>query len=180
MAHAALINVFRQFRRKQPFAARRNVIEKFRIGHGDLPIKGLRKSHISSIIGARSATPEAANHLLKVLRIILGYAVDQDMIASNPAAGVKKYKSQGEGHHSWNEAEIAQFEAKHPIGSRARLALALGLYTAQRKGDVLRMGWQHVNGDTIAVRQEKTDTALLIPMHPQLLGPCWHRCPGAI
>ncbi|HEY2145791.1 MAG TPA: tyrosine-type recombinase/integrase, partial [Steroidobacteraceae bacterium] len=39
----------------------------------------------------------------------------------------------------------------------------------QRKGDVLRMGWQHVSGDCIAVRQEKTDTALLIPMHPQLV-----------
>ena len=102
------------------------------------------------------------------LRIILAFAVDQNMIASNPAAGVKKYKAQGEGYHSWSEAEIAQFEARHPIGSRGHLALALGLYTAQRKGDVLRMGWQHVNGDTIAVRQEKTDTALLIPMHPQL------------
>jgi hypothetical protein len=30
------------------------------------------------------------------------------------------------------------------------------------------MGWQHVSGDTIAVRQEKTDTSLLIPIHPHL------------
>jgi integrase len=31
------------------------------------------------------------------------------------------------------------------------------------------MGWQHVTGDTIAVRQEKTDSPLLIPIHPQLV-----------
>ena len=30
------------------------------------------------------------------------------------------------------------------------------------------MGWQHVRGDLLAVRQEKTKTALLIPIHPRL------------
>jgi integrase len=31
------------------------------------------------------------------------------------------------------------------------------------------MGWQHVRGDSIAVRQQKTDTPLVIPMHPDLM-----------
>jgi integrase len=31
------------------------------------------------------------------------------------------------------------------------------------------MGWQHVRGDEISVRQEKTDAPLMIPMHPNLL-----------
>lgn len=31
------------------------------------------------------------------------------------------------------------------------------------------MGRQHVTGDLIAVRQEKTDTPLLIPLHPELM-----------
>jgi integrase len=149
--------------------ARRNVIEPFRLAHGSKPLRGLQRQHITAMIGAKADKPEAANHLLKTLRIMLGFAVTQEMLDSNPAAGIKKFKSHGEGHHSWSESEIAQFEARHPFGSKARLALALGLYTAQRKGDVLRMGWQHVNGDAIAVRQEKTDTALLIPMHPQLV-----------
>ena len=30
------------------------------------------------------------------------------------------------------------------------------------------MGWQHVQGDAVAVRQDKTGTALLIPVHPEL------------
>jgi len=29
------------------------------------------------------------------------------------------------------------------------------LFTGQRRGDVVRMGWQHVKGDAIAVRQQK-------------------------
>ena len=149
--------------------ARRNILEPFRLAHGSKPLRGLHRQHITAVIGAKADKPEAANHLLKTLRIVLSYAVTQGMLDSNPAAGIKKYRSQGEGHHSWSESEIAQFEQRHPNGSKARLALALGLYTAQRKGDVLRMGWQHVSGDTIAVRQEKTDAPLLIPMHPHLV-----------
>jgi integrase len=149
-------------------AARRNIIEKFRLAHGTKPLKGLGRAHISDIIGARADTPEAANNLLKVLRVLLSYAVNQGMIESNPAIGVKKYRSRGEGFHTWSEEEIAQFQTKHPTGTRTGLALALLLYTAQRRSDVVRMGWQHVSGDAIAVRQEKTGTALTIPMHPEL------------
>jgi integrase len=100
------------------------------------------------------------------------------MIAGNPAVGVRKYRKKGDGHHTWSDDEIAQFKARHPSDTRAGLALALLLFTAQRRGDVVRMGWQHItkipdeNGilrDHIAVRQEKTDTPLLIPLHPELM-----------
>ena len=100
--------------------------------------------------------------------MILNHAISLDMIDRNPATGVKLYKSRGEGFHTWSEDEIARFEARHEIGTRARLAFALLLYTAQRRSDVVRMGWQHVTGDLIAVRQEKTETALMIPIHPEL------------
>ncbi len=147
---------------------RRNVIESFRNDHGDKPVKGLGRVHLTHIIGAKAKTPHAANNLLKILRVLLGYAVSIDMIDSNPAVGVKKFKASGDGFHSWSEAEIARFEERHPVGSRARLAMALLLYTAQRRGDVVAMKWNQVRGDLIALRQEKTDTPLLIPLHPEL------------
>jgi integrase len=102
--------------------------------------------------------------LLKVLRALLAYAVDLEMIASNPAASIKRYRSAGEGFHTWTEAEVAQFEARHALGTKPRLALELLLGTGQRRGDVVRMGWQHIKCDEIAVRQEKTDEPQLIPM----------------
>jgi hypothetical protein len=37
-----------------------------------------------------------------------------------------------QGFRTWTEEDIAAFEATHPIGTRARLALALLLYTAGR------------------------------------------------
>jgi integrase len=148
-------------------ASRRGIIERFRTEHGDKPVRLLGRSHIKAIIGAKAATPEAANNLLKVLRVLLAFAVDLGIIAHNPAAGIKKYKSRGEGFHTWTDEEVRTFEARHPIGSKARLALTLLLHTAQRRSDVV-LGWQHVHGDMIAVRQEKTGKPLLIPLAPEL------------
>jgi integrase len=148
---------------------RRNIIESFRVQHGDKPITQLQKRHIKDIIGAKAETPEAANNLLKTLRLLLNYAVSLDMIPTNPAVGVQRYKSRGEGFHTWSETEVAQFEAAYPIGTRERVAFAILLFTAQRVGDAVRMGHQHVKDGRIAVRQEKTDTPLMIPMHPELV-----------
>jgi len=148
---------------------RRRVIESFRNEHGKKPVNRLGRAHIKQILGLRAETPEAANNLLKILRVVLDHAVDMDMIEANPAVDIRRYASKGEGIHTWKPHEVAQFEARHPIGSRARLAFELLLNTGQRRSDVVRMGWQHVNGDEIAVRQEKTDEPLMIPMHPKLV-----------
>jgi integrase len=148
---------------------RRNMLERFRAEHGHRPLRDLHRVHIRSIIGAKANTPEAANNLLKTLRALLSYAVEIGMIASNPALGVKSYRSHNaEGYHTWSEDEIAVFETAHPVGSKARLALALALYTGQRRGDIVRMGWQHVKGERITVRQQKTGATLTIRIHPEL------------
>src|SRR5262249_33606276 len=56
----------------------------------------------------------------------------------------------------------------HAVGTKARLALALLLYTAQRRSDIVRMGLQHVSDGAISVRQQKTRATLRIPVHPAL------------
>jgi integrase len=148
---------------------RKNIIEAFRAPHGDKPIDRLERRHIADIIGAKAEKPEAANNLLKVLRVLFDYAIGIDMIKNNPAIGVKRYPSRRDGFHCWSESEAEQFEAAHPVSTTARLAYALAAYTGQRVGDLVRMGWQHVKGDKIAVRQEKTGKPLLLTMHPELV-----------
>jgi integrase len=147
---------------------RRNILERFRAEHGHRMVKDLQTTHVRNIIGAKASTPEAANNRLKVLRVILNFAAGEGKIANNPALAVKRYKKRGEGIHTWAEAEVTQFQAHYPIGSKARLALELMLSTGQRRGDIVKMGRQHVEGDCIAVRQEKTDEPLLIPIDAPL------------
>jgi integrase len=76
------------------------------------------------------------------------------------------------GYKTWSDADIERFEAKHPIGTKARLAFALLLYTGQRRGDVVKMGPQHIYKGVLTIDQGKTEggeeSHLEIPVHPKL------------
>ena len=146
----------------------RNILERFREKHGDKRIATIERNHIKAIIGSMSETPGAANNLLDRIKVLMAVAVDIGMRRDDPTIRLRGYP-EGEGFHPWDESEIAQFEARHAIGSNARLALALMLYTGQRRSDAVLMGWQHVKANRIAVRQIKMkDVRLEIPIHPSL------------
>lgn len=146
----------------------RNIIERFRAEHGDKRLSGLERRHIKAIIGARAGTPSAANHLLAMLRVLMRFAVDAGLRRDDPTYAMRGVRVKTGGIHSWSEEEIAQFEAAHQVGSKARLAFALMLYTASRRSDAIRMGWQHVKGNRIAIRQQKTDALIDVPLHRNL------------
>lgn len=147
----------------------RNTLERFRVEHGKRRVSHLQASHLQAIIGAMSDRPAAANNLLKILRILLRHAIDMGLIADNPARNVRKFKESGVGAISWTDSDIASFKAIHGEKTKARLALNLLFYTSQRRGDVVRMGWQHVEGDKISVKQEKTGAKLRLPIHPEMM-----------
>jgi integrase len=147
---------------------RRWVLEKFRNDYGEKPVALLERSHIETMLAKKAATPGAARNLLFALRAMIAVAITAGLRPSDPSAGIQVKLRDTGGHRTWAEDEIAQFESVHPIGSRARLAFALLLWTAQRRGDVIRMGRQHVRAGVIAVRQQKTDRVLEIPLHAEL------------
>ncbi len=146
----------------------RGIIERFRVEHGERTIAGLQRKQIKTLIARRAGTPAAANNLLRMLRILMKFAVDEELRSDDPTVGVKPVTNKTDGFHSWSEEEIAAFEKAHPVGSRARLAFALLLYTGQRRSDVIRMGRQHLRAERITVRQQKTGVQLEIPIHPEL------------
>jgi integrase len=117
-------------------------------------------------------TPHMAYSTLVALRHFTAWCVDRKLIRDDPTLGVRFRMPKSDGHHTWTEDEIARFEACHAIGSKPRLALALGLYTAQRRGDVIRIGRQHIRDGVLTVRPEKTKNTtgvtLAIPVHPEL------------
>lgn len=149
-------------------ATYRGIIERFRKEHGDKRVATIERKHIKAIIGAKHQTPSAANNLLDRLKMLMRLAVDIGMREDDPTVGMKGYSIKSDGFHTWTEDEIGAFEARHPIGSKAHLALALMLYTGQRRSDAVTMGRQHVNGHRIKVCQQKTDARLEIPMHKTL------------
>jgi integrase len=145
---------------------RRAILERFRSEHGDKPIALLPKEFVVAVLDRME--PFAARSWLKALRHVMGFCLEHGLMRHDPTAGIKLKAAPTAGHHTWSHDEIEQYEARHPIGTKARLALALGLYTAQRRGDVIRMGRQHIRDGVLTVRQQKTGAALAIPVHADL------------
>ena len=48
-----------------------------------------------------------------------------------------------------------QYEERHPVGCKARLAFALLLYTGQQRSDVVLLGRQHVQNGWLKFTQRK-------------------------
>jgi integrase len=147
---------------------RRNILERWRMEHGDKRIALLRPEHIARMVAAKAATPSSARNFLNTLRALMQHCLREGLISSDPTQGVKRAPVKTAGYRTWTEADIAAFERKHPIGSRPRLALALLLYTAQRRSDVVQLGRQHVRDGMLHLRQQKTGVTLTIPVHPDL------------
>jgi integrase len=153
---------------------RRSILENFRTQFGDGPIASLRRVNIEQII-ERQPTPATAQLLFVAIRELMKFSVRMGLRADDPTQGVQRPRLKGDGLHTWSDADIAKFEATHPIGSRARLAMGLGLYLGQRRSDVIKMGWQHIRNDPqgtgrylIRVKQQKTGAPLDIPVHVRL------------
>jgi integrase len=159
---------------------RRNIIEKFcqqtdTSGNclGDKRAALLQREHIIRFMAAKAAKPESANALRKALRALMQHAVTIKVRTDDPTQGVKQIAPHSKrGFHSWEESEIAQFESAHPLGSKPRLAFALGLFTGQARQDVIAMGPQHIRDEVLYWTRKKTahSTALelFIPVLPEL------------
>ena len=115
---------------------RRTILDTICARAGSFRYATMRPQDVAKLRDEKSATPEAANARVKALRQVFAWAMlpEYGHASTNPARMVSYLKSDNpDGFHAWTVEEVAQFEAQHPVGSKARLALALLLYTGVRR-----------------------------------------------
>ncbi len=158
-----------EFKALQPQTRRtyRAIIERFRVQAGDLPVTNFQPKHFRAVFD-RMDKQGAAAVMRKRLRQVFQFGVERDWCQVNPLAAVRRLKYTPKPFTPWSEDDIAAYEARWPSGTRERRAFALLLYTGQRRGDVVRMGRQHLKGGRISVCQSKTGARLEIKLHPAL------------
>lgn len=144
---------------------------------GDLPIEGLRPSHVQELMDAMARTPSKANHFLSCMKSLSGWARVKDLITQSATEGVKAYKAAG-GHRPWTDRQIAVAKAK--LMGTVRRGLMLYLYTGQRGQDVVRLGWTHVDDGGFNLGQKKTGVDVWCPIVAELAGEMetWGKVPG--
>jgi integrase len=155
----------------------------------DFPLAKMKADAIEVLRDRKFKTPQAANARVKNLKVVFKWAAKKRLIDSNPSINVERVRVKSDGIKAWTLDDVKQFELRHPIGSKARLALALLLYTGQRRGDVVRFGKQHCKNGKLIFTEQKTGKRLKLPILPELqtiidASPCgsltflesdWHR-----
>ena len=142
---------------------------------GSLPYASMPTSKVRALRDRKAELPEAANGRIKALRQVFKYAIAAEHPGAerNPARDVPPYMKTGsQGFHTWTIAEVLQYAKKHPIGTKAYLALALLLFTGQRRSDVVQFGRQHIKSGWLTFTQVKNrktkPVTLSIPIMPWL------------
>lgn len=165
----------------------RAVLEDFRKGRGDRPVRLVTFESLDKIIAKKREKTEiktasgtrtiggihAARKLRKELIRLFAFAQHTRMLDHNPAMVTQKVKTsvkeRTRGFVTWTEDDIARYRQHHALGTRQRLAMELLLWTDQRRCDIVNMGRAQIRDGRLPVVQEKTGAVLWIPLAPQLL-----------
>jgi integrase len=157
---------------KDTRTTRWRLLERFREQHGDKRVALLRRDHFEKML---SEIPSLAmkDRWLRAIRGLMKSGVPS-MLKDDPTIGLKLKRAKSKGHHTWTEAEITQYRAYHPLGTQARLVLEFALESASRKGEIVRLGPQHLyqgrNGEwRIRIARTKGSRDVDILMSAELL-----------
>ena len=124
---------------------RRRILDKVCERAGDFRYAEMEPRDVTKLRDEKADFPDAANNLVKVLRQLFTWACSTEygLGEKNPARDVGKLRNTNpDGIKAWTEADAARYEARHPIGTKARLAFDLLLYTGVRRSDVVKLGPQ--------------------------------------
>ncbi|TJU85619.1 MAG: integrase [Mesorhizobium sp.] len=143
----------------------KGVVEKA----GHVPYKAVTRKKIVDGREDRSSTPAQARNFLDAMRGLFRWALDAEMVAIDPTAGVKNpSRPKGGGFEAWTEDDVLAYEERWAAGTKERVWMHVLLYTGLRRGDAVTIGRQHVRNGVATLKTEKTNTEVNIPILPAL------------
>lgn len=117
----------------------------------DLPVVGLTVAGIFKLRAQFESTPVAANHLISMLRTLLGWGLSHGYGERNPANDVENLEVDDERNAKpWPE-EAYQIVLK-VAPERLRRAVYLARASGQRRSDIVKFGKRHRKDDGLAIK----------------------------
>jgi integrase len=155
---------------------RKQFLEPFREEYGDDPVSAFRPKDIDVIVAGKLEKKRVGRHwvggtaaakrLREQLELFFDFAERQEWRSDNPVKLSEKVRHAKKGFHEWTEEEIAQYRAYWPLGTKARLAMELILWTGKRRSDAHRA--TPPKGGRIAFTAKKTGKKQDLPVAPPL------------
>ncbi|MFN6933771.1 MAG: tyrosine-type recombinase/integrase [Tsuneonella sp.] len=112
------------------------------------------------------SSPRQADATFGVLRIILEWGRDRGMLAHNHATRPKKVYKADRSDKVWLTEHLEAF--RKVASPEMLLALELALWTGQRQGDLLALGWSSYNNGRLTFRQGKRKRKVDMPVYHTL------------
>lgn len=120
---------------------------------GDMAVADVRKGHISEVTDVLLArgVDRMAKLIFSLMRQMFRFAVDRDIIESDPSASIRKAKIGGkatERERVLSEDEIRELKRKLPdagLLKTTEYAIWIMLSTLCRVGEILKSKWEHVD-----------------------------------
>ncbi len=136
---------------------------------GPRDVKSLTRSDVIAAQKANSHRTRFANYIPQMLVILCEHAIDLGWIANNPAKGVRALKTpqhRKKEHLPWPDWAVDKFRAE--ASDLPRLIFEIGVGSVQRPGDWVGFRWGDYDGDSLTLRQNKTDKPLVLPCTAEL------------
>lgn len=162
--HSSVFKSLSENSRKNYNSYLNRLIEK----KGTLPLHKVTKSFVQNSVDVRSNTPTSAFLFLVSVRGLYKWALERDLVKSDPTLGVKAPKLKTKGFSTWTIENIEQYRRYHPIGTKARLAMEMMLFLGLRRSDVMRVGKKHIKDGVFSIKTKKTGTQVTIPISDTL------------
>ena len=120
----------------------------------------IRPVHVKALLRGMRDRAGMANRCLSVLRGVLDYALDLELVEDNAARSVQRLPQRPRDRLITSEEYAAIYAAAVP---RLQVAMDLCFLTGQRIGDVLAIRHEHIHADgSIEFRQQKTGQRLVV------------------
>lgn len=149
------------------------ILANFQDENGRALVSELRRGDVIAMRDEMADKPGAARNWLKVIRVLLDYAVDLEMVPTNVARTVPRLPAKHqEGYRTWREDEIEMFLDRHLVGTTPHLAMMLILCTGAARVDAVKLGPGNVSEGRIRYKRQKTqrvsDVWVDLPIMPEL------------
>ncbi|MDQ0836244.1 hypothetical protein [Sphingomonas faeni] len=136
--------------------------------YGEIMVRELSPRHVEAMLAELFPHRDVGEHAAQTALGAMKFAMRIGMAGTNAVIVTRPFEVSGGGLHSWTEEEIAAYEQHHAIGTVARLAFDLMIWTGQRGGDARKMGPASVQDTRLELTREKTKVFVSLPIMPGL------------
>jgi integrase len=125
----------------------------------------VKARHVAQLKLAGADSPNMTNRKLSFLRVVFRYAVEWQLVDSNPCIGIKRH-DEAKRERYLTDTEF--FAIRDKAGPRLQVILDLLYCTGQRITDVLHIRRSDITERGILFKQQKTDAKLCVLWVPEL------------